>query len=104
MAIALTNADTYVLDWNCMSMALRGAGVFVPMTLAIFWPRHLSASWAVLSMAASTAVAVFGRFVLGISINPLFTGLSVSLLIVCAGLFFGRPSTPQPIGPILRKP
>jgi SSS family solute:Na+ symporter len=86
MVIALTNAETYVLDWNYMSMALRGAGVFIPMTLAIFWTHHLTASWAVLSMAASTAIAVFSRFGLGLSINPLFVGLSVSLLIVSLGL------------------
>jgi SSS family solute:Na+ symporter len=86
MVIALTNADTYVLDWNYMSMALRGAAIFIPMTLAIFWAHHLTASWAVLSMAASTTFAVFGRFGLGLSINPLFVGLSVSLLIISLGL------------------
>jgi SSS family solute:Na+ symporter len=106
MAISLAYADSYVLDWNYMSMALRGGGVFIPMTLAIFWPRRLSASWAVLSMAASTTVAILGRFALGLSINPLFVGLSVSLIIVAIGLIVSPASrrAPQPIGPILRKP
>jgi SSS family solute:Na+ symporter len=95
MVISLTNADSYVLDWNYMSMALRGAAVFIPMTLAIFWPRRLSPSWAVLSMAVSTVAAVFGRFVLGIAGNPLFVGLAISLLIVAAGLVFGRSPKPH---------
>lgn len=86
--IALTNADSYVLDWNYMSMALRGGGVFVPMTLAIFWPRRLSAFWAVLSMAFSTALAVVGRFCLDLPVNPLFTALAASLAIVGLGLVF----------------
>ena len=86
MVIALINADSYVLDWNYMSMALRGAGIFIPMTLAIFWLRRLTASWTVLSMVASTAAAIISRFGLGLSINPLFAGLSVSLLVVCLGL------------------
>ncbi|HXP95762.1 MAG TPA: sodium:solute symporter family protein [Telmatospirillum sp.] len=109
MVISLSNADSFVLDWNYMSMALRGGGVFIPMTLAIFWPHRLSASWAVLSMAASTTAAVIGRAIFGLSINPLFIGLSVSLLIVVIGLIVSparnrAPHTPQPIGPILRKP
>jgi SSS family solute:Na+ symporter len=86
MAIALINADSYVLDWNYMSMALRGAGVFIPMGLAIFWADHLSGSWAVASMAASTVVAIFGRFGLGLPVNPLFIGLAVSWVIVTLGL------------------
>lgn len=86
MAIALTNANTFVLDWNYMSMALRGAGVFIPMSLAIFWPHRLGAFWAVLSMGGSTAVAVFGRFGLDLPINPLFTGLAVSLSVIGLGL------------------
>jgi solute:Na+ symporter, SSS family len=86
MEIALTNADTYVLDWNYISMALRGAAIFVPMSLAIFWPRHLPASWAVLSMAASIAVAIAARFTLGASVQPLFPGLAVSLTVVAIGV------------------
>jgi SSS family solute:Na+ symporter len=86
MAIALGNPNSYVLDWNYMSMALRGAGVFIPFTLAIFWPYRLAASWAVASMVVSTAVAVLVRFGPGLSINPLFPGLLASLLVVGIGL------------------
>ena len=42
LVIALINADTFVLDWNYMSMTFRAAGVLIPLTLAIFWPRRLS--------------------------------------------------------------
>lgn len=87
MWISLANAQTYVLDWNYVSMALRGSAIFVPMTLAIFWPRRLTASWAVASMAASIVAAVGGRFVLGLAIQPLFSGLAVGLAIVLLGLF-----------------
>lgn len=86
LVIALLNADTFVLDWNYMSMTFRAAGVFIPLTLAIFWPRRLSGGWAVSSMAISTASALIGHFAFRLPINPLFIGLSVSLLTVCAGL------------------
>jgi SSS family solute:Na+ symporter len=85
-AIALANASTYVLDWNYMSMALRGAGVFVPLTLAIILPRRLTPRWALLSMAASSAIAVAGRFGLDLAVNPLFTGVAASVIVVCVGL------------------
>jgi solute:Na+ symporter, SSS family len=86
MAIALGNPNSQVLDWNYMSMALRGAGVFAPMALAIFWPKHLSARWAAASMGFSTFLAVLGRFVFKLPVNPLFTGLFVSLATIAAGL------------------
>lgn len=86
LGVALTHANTQVLDWNYMSMALRGAGVFLPMALAIFWPHRLGANWAVLSMAASTALAVIVRFVFQVPINPLFVGLFVSVGVVSLGL------------------
>jgi solute:Na+ symporter, SSS family len=86
LLIALANAGSYVLDWNYMSMALRGAGVFVPMALAIFWPHRLGARWAAWSIASSSALAVAGRFAFRIAINPLFTGLAVSIAVVAAGL------------------
>ena len=37
-------------------------------------------------MAISTASALIGHFAFRLPINPLFIGLSVSLLTVCAGI------------------
>ena len=78
-------------------MALRGAGVFVPLSLAIFRPHRLAPSWAIASMAASTAVAVIGRFGFGLPVNPLFTGLTVSVVLVGIGLVLSRkPAQTKP--------
>ncbi len=87
LAIALASLDSYVLDWNYTSMTLRGAGVFIPLTLAAFWPGALPPAWALASMAASTLAAVVCRVVLAGSLNPLFAGLSVSIAIVAVALF-----------------
>lgn len=86
LGIALAHANSQVLDWNFMSMALRGAGVFLPMAFAIFWPHRLGARWAALSMAASTVLAVAARFLFHLPVHPLFVGLSVSLAIIAVGL------------------
>ena len=70
VTIALANLDSFLLDWNYLSLALRGAGVFLPLTLAIVRPGRLGASWAVTSMAASTALAIAGRVVFALPVNP----------------------------------
>lgn len=85
-AIALANAGSQVLAWNYLSMALRSAGVFLPMALAIFWPRHLGGRWTALSMAAATAAAVCGRFVFHLPLHPLFVGLAVSAAVIGMGV------------------
>ncbi|MDC7786791.1 sodium:solute symporter family protein [Rhodoplanes sp. TEM] len=89
MLIALSALDSYVLDWNYMSMALRGAAVFLPLSLAVFCPGRLSAPWAIASMIGSTAAAVAVRLVVPLPINPLMTGLAVSAGVVGIGLLRG---------------
>ncbi|MFD2181791.1 sodium:solute symporter family protein [Rhodoplanes azumiensis] len=86
MLIALSALDSYVLDWNYMSMALRGAAVFLPLSLAVFCPGRLPAAWAIASIVGSTAAAVLVRLVLPLPINPLMTGLAVSAGVVGLGV------------------
>lgn len=92
-AIALSALDSYVLDWNYMSMALRGAAVFLPLSLAIFCPGRLPASWAILSMIAGTAAPVAVRLLVPLPINPLLTGLAVSAGVIGVGLLRGPAAT-----------
>jgi solute:Na+ symporter, SSS family len=92
VTVALANLDSFLLDWNYLSLALRGAGVFLPLTLAIVRPGRLRASWAVTSMAASTALAIAGRVVFALPVNPLFTGLAVSAVVIAVGLIVGTPA------------
>jgi SSS family solute:Na+ symporter len=89
--VAATHLDTYVLDWNYISMALRGAGIFLPLTLAVFAPQRLPARWAVISMAVSTLAAVAAKLVFSLPVNPLFVGVAVSAVLVGIGLAFARP-------------
>ena len=56
--IAAMNRGTQVLFWNYLSMGLRGGGIFLPLTLSVFFPGHLKRGWAVLSMAGSTVAAI----------------------------------------------
>jgi hypothetical protein len=43
--IALLNEGSQILFWNYMSMALRGGGVFLPLSVAVFFPGNLHKGW-----------------------------------------------------------
>jgi SSS family solute:Na+ symporter len=88
--ISILNLKSSVLDWNYMSMALRGGGVFLPLTLAIFAPGVLTPGWAVLSMILSTIAAIIANTILHLTINPLFVGIAVSAVFVIIGLLLRR--------------
>ncbi len=89
MAIAIKNLDSQILFWNYLSMALRGCGVFIPLTLAIFKPQALSPKWALTSMVLSLFSAVAAS-VIGTALSPIFIGLGVSLAVVLLGLWRKR--------------
>ena len=87
--IAAMNRGTQVLFWNYLSMGLRGGGIFLPLTLSVFFPGHLKRGWAVLSMAGSTVAAILA-VVLHFPIDSLFAGLIVSVLLILPGLRLKR--------------
>lgn len=82
--ISLANRGSQVLHWNYLSMALRGGGIFLPFSLAVFCPGHLSRKWAVISMAGSTAASLISPL-LSISLDPLFVGLITSAILIIPG-------------------
>ena len=87
--IAIANRDSQVLFWNYLSMALRGAGVFLPLTLAIFRPRAVEEHWAAASMLLATAVTLAATL-LGSQIRPLFLGLIIGMAVLVPGLRLQR--------------
>lgn len=92
IAIATVNRDSQILFWNYFSMALRGCGIFIPLTLAIFKPRAVSPQWAVASMVLSLGAAIVAG-VVQVNVSPIFVGLGVSLLVILLGLAAERRSS-----------
>lgn len=90
--IAILNLKSQVLAWNYLSMALRGSGVFLPLSLAIFAPGRLKKSWAISSMMISTAAAV-GCAILRLPLDPLSAGITVSTVIISLGLIRSGQNT-----------
>lgn len=83
--IAVLNRGSQVLFWNYLSMSLRGGGILIPFTLAIFCPGLLSGKWAVFSMAGSTLCALAAS-IFHTPVDPLFVGLGSSLLFLLPGI------------------
>ncbi|MBP2643186.1 MAG: sss: transporter, solute:sodium symporter family [Firmicutes bacterium] len=84
--IAILNLKSQVLGWNYMSMALRGGGVFLPLSLAIFAPGRLTPKWAISSMFISTVAAIVARLFLPWPVEPLFVAVAVSTILVVIGI------------------
>ncbi|MCX7780217.1 MAG: sodium:solute symporter family protein [Negativicutes bacterium] len=72
------NLRSLVLEWNYLSMGLRGAGIFLPMTVAVFWPERIQPRWAGLSIAYGAGVALVWKLIWPQGIDPLYAGLLAS--------------------------
>lgn len=86
LGIAITHEHSQVLFWNYLSMALRGGGVFLPFTIAIFKTKAVPPRITLISMIVSTAVAIAAA-VLESPVQPLLLGLIVSGIILAFGFF-----------------
>lgn len=79
-----------VLEWNYLSMALRGSGIFLPLTFAIFFP------WQIPSLAGLSAI--FFGIVMScmwtiwppLKVNALFPALLCNLIFLLPGIIYYR--------------
>lgn len=83
--IAIGNLDSQVLFWNFLSMAMRGCGVFLPLTFAIFYPRSIAKKWAYASILASTIVPIALGLWVKLPVEPLYIGLAISAVMMVIG-------------------
>lgn len=79
------SGKSLILKWSFMSMGLRGATVFAPLCAALFLKGKVKSSYAVASMAVSPLAVMLGKLVLPQSIDPLYAGIGLSLLLMLAG-------------------
>jgi len=96
--VAIINLDSQILFWNYLSMALRGGGIFLPLTLAVFAPHRIGHAWAVASIFFSTLFAL-GTTFSGAPINPLYVGLFTSFILLMPGIFTTQkiPAATEPV-------
>ena len=86
-AFTFGNLRSLVLEWNFLSMGLRGAGIFFPFSLAIFMPGRVKSGFALLSIVAGTVATIGWKFIFPHGTDPLYAGLAVSILVLCGSFF-----------------
>ena len=78
--------DSSVLEWNYLSMALRGSGIFLPLTFAVFFPGKLNRKFGIMAIIGGIAVACLWKYIAPWKINGLFPALACNLLFLVPGL------------------
>ena len=85
--VAFRNLNSLVLEWNFLSMALRGAGVFLPLTLAVFCPNLVHKELGFTAMVAGVLVALTWKLFVPDANNALFPSLAANLIFLVPGMF-----------------
>lgn len=85
----LHHLDSLVLEWNYLSMALRGSGVFLPLSFAVFASGRVPPRFGFIAMLVGVFVALTYKFFVPSAGNTLFPSLEVSGMILLLGLLWG---------------
>ncbi|MBO6069992.1 MAG: hypothetical protein J6P43_02860, partial [Succinivibrionaceae bacterium] len=71
------------------SMSLRGS-IFLPLAIALLFPKVLPPIWAIPAMIISAFFAITSKSLFNIPIPPLFVAFIASAVIVTLGMTVGR--------------
>lgn len=85
VVVAASFSGSYINDLGFLSMGLRTTAVFVPLTLALFFPKRFKSTWVFASILVGTAMLLIAKF-LRFSIDGMFLALAASLLCCLFGL------------------
>ena len=80
--------DSLVLHWNYLSMALRGAGIFLPLTFIVFFKGLVPQEAGLTAMIAGILVACLWPFIFPDSTNALFPSLAFNLFFLVPGVLW----------------
>ena len=82
-----------ILNFAFMSMGLRGAVVFVPLTLALWLPGRADPRWVCAGIVASPLIVLLFGLLDCLPFDPLFLGVGVSALLGLCGCLAGKHKT-----------
>ncbi len=83
--VAATFSGSFINDLGFLSMGLRSTAVFIPLTLALFFPKRFKYKWIITSIIAGTAALILTQ-ILKLPVDGIFVGLGVSVLCCLLGL------------------
>lgn len=82
------NIKSLILNWNFMSMGLRGAGIFIPLCAALFFKGRINKNFAIFSMVIGPLSMLLGKNLLPQNIDPLFLGIAMNFITVLVGFMW----------------
>ena len=82
--VAATFSGSFINDLGFLSMGLRSTAVFIPLTLALFFPKRFRYQWVIISIIAGTAALILTQ-ILKLPVDGIFVGLGVSVLCCLLG-------------------
>lgn len=88
MVFVFFHLESSILDWNYLSMTLRGSGIFLPLTFCVFFPGKVRASMGVAAMGAGIFAALFWKNISSWEINSLLPALVYNLIFLLIGLYW----------------
>lgn len=91
-AIACLVPSATINDFGFLSMGLRGAVVFAPLTCALFFPGRASPRFALLATICGPLCTLFGKMI-ALPIDPLFLGVGTAGVFMVLGMAAGANQT-----------
>ena len=98
LIFAGSNIKSLILKWSFMSMGLRGATAFVPLCAALFLKGKVRSNMVICAMIFGPLTVLFGEILFPDFIDPLFSGLVVSVLFITVGLLLKTKEEDTSIG------
>ena len=82
---AVSVPGALINDFGFLSMALRGAVVFIPVTFALFFRNKINGKWMCAAIVVGPLTVVVGKIV-KLPLDPLFVGIIIALVLAILGI------------------
>ncbi|MEG1774711.1 MAG: hypothetical protein RR320_07645, partial [Oscillospiraceae bacterium] len=79
-----------ILSWSFLSIALRGAMLFLPLCGALFAPGKIDRRFALAALVTGPLTVLVGKMVFSLPFDPLFLGMTAALLLMLVGFLKKR--------------
>lgn len=80
-----TQLNSLVLFWNYLSMGLRGAGIFIPFTMALFLPGRIRKEYGIAAMLLGTIIYFVSDYIFPWK-NAIASSVLVTIIICLLGI------------------
>lgn len=88
----LGDGKDFILEWSFMAMGLRAMTVLFPMCSILFLKNKIDKKYVLASITLSPIFVAVGKTIFNLNIDALYTGLTISFIIMGVGYIFSKKS------------